>query len=346
MVQVKNSQVIYTKKPVGAIVPGEHIKVIPSTIDLTVTLAEGEFLVKVLYLSVDPYLYYMINEGKLYETGAPLFGNTLGVVLRSNNPNFKQDDIVYNLMAQGVFEEYTLVKPDQAVAYRVRKDAQSSGLPLSNYMGALGLCGLTAYAGLLEIGKPKKGETLFVSTAAGAVGQLVAQIGKNLGLRVVGSTGSDDKVKFLTEQLGLDGGINYKTDDIDYKLTELCPNGIDIYFEQVGGPILDTVLKHVNVFARIPVCGMISHANKGPKDSPIYNTYQILAKWITIRGFSVAHFLDKEDEALEKITQWLRDRTITYAETIAEGIDQTPQALLDMLNGKSVGKQMVKVADF
>lgn len=194
-----------------------------------------------------------------------------------------------------------------------------------------------------EIGKPKKGETLYVSAAAGAVGQLVGQFGKALGLYVVGSAGSDKKVEYL-KSLGFDGAFNYKNGSIDDNLAKYCPNGIDIYYENVGGEMLDAVLKHANNYARIIACGMISQYNR-EKPDPIYNLMNIVAKRITMQGFIIMDHMDFEEQFLKDVTSLLLSGKVKYREDIAEGIDKTPEALCDVLYGKNFGKQVVHIAD-
>ncbi|KAL0084870.1 hypothetical protein J3Q64DRAFT_1809666 [Phycomyces blakesleeanus] len=347
-----NTQVIYVKPPKEYPIIGETMKIAKSTIDLDCALSQGDIIIKNLVLSVDPYMRGRMRDPSI-ESYAPAFefnsvmtGDTMSVVIKSNNPKFKQGDLVYGKTGLGYFEEYSHVKGAYAdIGYVVRNDPKTTGLPLTYYVGVLGMPGLTAYVGLQKYGKPKKGETLYVSAASGAVGQIVGQIGKALGLHVVGSAGSDEKVAYLKE-LGFDGAFNYKTQSIDEKLKELCPKGIDIYYESVGGEMLEHVLNHANNFGRIVVCGMISQYNTS-NPYPIRNIIYVLTKRLTMSGFIV---MDKENIAYEEefmrtCTQWLLEGKIKYRETVAEGIENTPQALLDVLKGKNFGKQVVKIAD-
>ncbi|KAI9243751.1 hypothetical protein BDA99DRAFT_553796 [Phascolomyces articulosus] len=340
-----NDDVIFKQVPKGVYVPGQDLVVEQSTIDLHAPLKEGEFILKNLVLSVDPYMRIFLENGVL-KPGNVMGGNSMSVVLRSNNPDFQKDDLVYGKIARGRFEKYSLVSAEYAKAsYKVRNQPKQTGLPLSNYCGALGMAGMTAYGGLLKVGKPVAGETIFISAASGAVGQLVGQMAKNLGLHVVGSAGSDAKINYLKE-IGFDGAFNYKTDDIDAKLTELCPNGIDIYFDNVGGVMLEKAIDHASHYARFPICGAISQYDDLKGGYPIKNFHKVMSKAITIQGFHFTQYTEElEEEFLENVAKWLNDGSIKYAESISEGIETMPQALLDVMEGKNFGKQIVKVAD-
>ncbi|KAL0075680.1 hypothetical protein F4703DRAFT_1910919 [Phycomyces blakesleeanus] len=348
-----NTQVIYTKPPTEFPVVGETVKISKSTIDLDAPLPEGDILLKNLVLSVDPYMRGRMRDPAIdsyapaFEYDSVLTGDTVGLVIKSNNPKFSQGDLVYGRTSLGYFEEYSHVKGSYAdESYVVRNDPKTNGLPLSYYVGVLGMPGLSAYVGLKKYGRPKSGETLYISAASGAVGQIVGQIGKALGLYVVGSAGSDDKVEYLKE-LGFDGAFNYKTENIDAKLTELCPKGIDIYFESVGGSMLEHVLNHANNFGRIIACGMISQYNT-QNPYGVRNLLYIVTKRLAFDGFII---MDKEnmvyeEEFIKTCTQWLLEGKIKYRETIVDGIENTPQALLDVLKGRNFGKQVVQVTSF
>ncbi|KAL0076073.1 hypothetical protein F4703DRAFT_1779831 [Phycomyces blakesleeanus] len=347
-----NTQVIYTKPPTGFPVVGETVKTSKSTIDLDAPLQKGDILLKNLVLSIDPYIRGCMRDPAIasyapaFEYNSVLAGDTVAVVLKSDNPKFNQGDLVCGRTGLGYFEEYSHVKGTYADSnYVVRNDSKTNGLPLSYYVGILGMPGLTAYVGLNKYGRPQKGETLFVSAASGAVGQIVGQIGKTLGLYVVGSAGSDDKVEYLKE-LGFDGAFNYKTENIDSKLTELCPNGIDIYFDNVGGTMLEHALDHANNFGRIIGCGMISQYNTQDQYG-IRNLIYVVSKRLSFDGFIV---LDKENMAYEEefiktCTQWVLEGKVKYRETIVDGIENTPQAVLDVFKGRNFGKQIVNVAN-
>ncbi|KAI8878437.1 NAD(P)-binding protein [Backusella circina FSU 941] len=346
---VANKQVIFSNIPEGYPVAGKDITIKNSTIDLDADLPKGDFILKNLVLSVDPYMRGRMRDASIksyapaFPLGETMTGDTMSVVLKSNNPDYKVDDLVYGRTAQGLFEEYSQVSADYAKhAYVVRNDAKENGLPLSHYVGVLAMPGMTAYWALQNIGKPKKGESLYVSAASGAVGLIVSQIGKALGLHVVGSVGSDEKVEYL-KSIGIDA-FNYKTNDIDAKLGEFFPNGIDIYFESVGGKMLDLVFKHANNFGRIIACGMISQYNL-TNPEPIYNTMNIVAKRLTVQGFIIMDHLDYEPQFLKEMTPLLVSGQIKYREDISEGIESTAEALIDVLRGDNHGKKVVKIAD-
>ncbi|KAL7308992.1 hypothetical protein PS15m_011131 [Mucor circinelloides] len=346
---VANKQVIFTKIPSTLPVAGEHMKVKESTIDLDAELPKGDFILKTLEISVDPYMRGRMRDASI-ESYAPAFaldepmtGDTMSVVVKSNNPDYKVDDLVYGRTGQGIFAEYVQVNAQYAKhAYVVRNDAKSNGLPLSHYVGVLAMPGMTAYYGLNEIGKPKKGETLYVSAAAGAVGQLVGQFGKAQGLYVVGSAGSDEKVEYL-KSIGFDDAFNYKNGDIEENLRKTCPKGIDVYFEGVGGKMLDAVLAVANNFARIIACGMISQYNLA-KPEPLYNSMYIVSKRIKFDGFIIMDHMDFEETFLKEVTPLLVSGEVKYKEDIVKGIDNVPQALIDVLTGKNFGKMVCTIA--
>ncbi|KAG2191791.1 hypothetical protein INT46_003777 [Mucor plumbeus] len=347
---VSNKQVIFTSIPTAFPVADENMKIKESTIDLDAELPKGDFILKTLEISVDPYMRGRMRDPSIdsyapaFPINEPMTGDTMSVVVKSNNPDYKVDDLVYGRTGQGIFEEYVQVNAQYAKnAYVVRNDAKTNGLPLSHYVGVLAMPGMTAYYGLNEIGKPKKGETLYVSAAAGAVGQLVGQFGKTLGLYVVGSAGSDEKVEYL-KSIGFDAAFNYKNGDIEENLRKHCPNGIDVYFEGVGGKMLDAVLAVANNFARIIACGMISQYNL-EKPEPLYNSMYIVSKRIKLDGFIIMDHMDFEETFLKDVTPLLVNGQVKYKEDIVNGIENTPQALVDVLRGKNFGKMVVHVAD-
>ncbi|RUS22456.1 hypothetical protein BC937DRAFT_89063 [Endogone sp. FLAS-F59071] len=346
---MSNTQVYFRKVPTTYPVNGEHIEVVktPFSAD-TVELADGDFLIKNLVLSVDPYMRgRMRNQTKksyspAFAIDAVLNGAGVSVVLRSKNENFKAGDYVYGLIG---WEEYTVVRAAMAGSFQLRNEAKDSGLPISNYIGVLGMPGMTAYIGLYKFANMKAGETLFVSAAAGAVGQLVGQIGKINGLHVVGSVGDDSKAKYLIDECDFDAVFNYKTTNVAEGLAEHCPNGVDIYFENVGGKTLEAVIDAANNFARIVVCGMISQYNlENPE--PVHNLVQIIGKRIRMEGFIVGDSAAEYRPAFVKdVTTWLKEGKIQYKEDVAVGIENAPEAFIGMLKGKNFGKQVVKIAD-
>lgn len=303
------------------------------------TAKEGEVLLKTVYVSVDPYLRGRMNDAKSYvppfELNEPIQSGIIAEVVDSNLPDFKKGDFVSGMLPWKKF---------QASKGKGLKKVDPSTAKLSHYLGILGMTGLTAYLGLTEIGKPSKGETLVVSGAAGAVGSVVGQVGKLLGCKVVGITGNDEKVDLLTSTFSFDQAINYKTtSDLKQDIREACPNGVDIYFDNVGGEISDAVLAQINKYARIPVCGAISLYNAtevpmGPRIQPI-----LLTKSATMRGFIISDFAEKFPEATRQLATWLNAGELQFSETIIEGFEQIPQAFLDLFEGKNKGKMIVKV---
>ncbi|WP_162418788.1 NADP-dependent oxidoreductase [Cyclobacterium roseum] len=303
------------------------------------TAKEGEVLLKTVYVSVDPYLRGRMNDAKSYippfELNKPIQSGIIAEVVDSNLPDFKKGEFVSGMLEWKEFQTSKgkgLNKVDPTVA------------KLSSYLGILGMTGLTAYLGLMEIGKPTQGETLVVSGAAGAVGTVVGQIGKLVGCNVVGITGDDEKVALLTSTFGFDHAINYKTTpDLKKAIKEACSEGVDIYFDNVGGEISDAVLANINKFARLPVCGAISLYNEtevpmGPRLQPI-----LLTKSATMRGFIIGDFAEKFPSAIQQLASWLKDGKLQFSETIVEGFDNIPQAFLDLFEGKNKGKMIVKV---
>ncbi|ORZ06440.1 hypothetical protein BCR42DRAFT_496300 [Absidia repens] len=344
---VVNTQIIFSKVPTGYPVIGQDITVKKSEFDLDAPLKDGEFIVKNLVLSVDPYMRGKMRDASIpsytpaYELNEPITGDTMRLVIKSKSSLYPEQSYVYSI---GSFEEYTKLNEQEAKANGVvvRNDPKTTGIPISNYVGVLGMPGLTAYVGLYKIGEIKRGETIYISAAAGAVGQVAGQIAKAQGLRVVGSAGSDEKVAYLKE-IGFDGAFNYKTQDIHDQLTELCPKGIDVYFENVGGKMLEIVLNHLNTFGRIIACGMVSQYNL-TKPEKVGNLLNIVSKRIKFQGFIVYDYADLEPQFLADVTQMILDKKIKYRETHAEGIEKTPEALLDVLHGRNFGKQVVDVA--
>lgn len=304
---------------------------------------DGQFLVRTIYLSVDPYMRGRMNDVKSYappvQIGGVMGGGAVGRVVNSNNPQFQDGDIVEG-MAFG-WQDYA-VSNGQGV-----RKIDPTLAPISTALGVLGMPGLTAYFGLLEICNPKPGETVVVSGAAGAVGSLVGQIAKIKGCGAIGIAGADDKVSYLTGDLGFDGAFNYKAvSDYYEKLRELCPSGVDVYFDNVGGAITDAVFRLINTRARISICGQISQYNlEKPEMGPRLILTMLLVRQAKAEGFLVFQFADKYPEGLKQLAQWLKEGKLKYKEDIEHGIENTPHAFIAMLKGGNVGKQLVKVSD-
>jgi len=330
-----NKTIILESRPVGK----PKLSDFKKTKDEIPQIKAGEILLKTAYVSVDPYLRGRMSDAKSYavpfELHQPIKSGIIAEVTESNHNGFSKGDFVSGLLE---WKEYQ--KSDGSGLLKV----DPSKAPLSAYLGVLGMTGLTAYLGLTEIGKPQKGETLVVSGAAGAVGSIVGQIGKIAGCRVIGIAGSDDKVDLLKAKYGFDDGINYNTtNDLNEAVATLCPDGVDIYFDNVGGHISDGVLGNINKFARLIICGSISTYNEttvpvGPRVEPL-----LIKNSALMQGFIVGNYATKFPEAVKQLAIWLKEGKITYSETIEEGFDHIPQAFIDLFEGKNNGKMIVKI---
>lgn len=299
----------------------------------------GEVLVKVHYLSLDPYQRGRMREAASYAAavglGEVMTGGTVGEVVKSGHPGFKVGDIVEDRLG---WQEYaigggpTMRKVDPSLA------------PISTANGVLGMPGMTAYFGLLDVGQPKPGETVVVSAASGAVGQVVGQIGKIMGCRVVGIAGGAKKCGFVTGELGFDACLDYKAEkDLDAALRAVCPNGIDVYFDNVGGEISDAVLRNINFFGRVALCGSISqyNASSPPMGPRLLGTF--VGKRVNLRGFIVTDFAERYAPARRQMGEWVRSGRIKYREDVVQGIDKAPRAFIGMLRGENFGKMLVKM---
>jgi hypothetical protein len=302
-------------------------------------LQDGQVLIHNLYLSLDPANRGWVREEGSYMAPIPLgsvmLGGTVGVVEESRNPNFQVGDNVQGLLG---WQEYAI--SDGA---GLNKLPNNPAVPLTAYLGLFGHIGLTAYFGLLDITNPKEGETLVVSAAAGAVGSIVGQIGKIKGCRVVGIAGSDEKLKWIVDDLGFDAAINYKKENIREALKRTCPNGIDIYFDNVGGEILDAVLAMINLRARISVCGMISQYNATAPTPGPYNLINILARRAKMEGFIVTDYLPRAHEAVPELVKWYAEGKLKYRVDVVEGLKEAPRALNKLFDGSNQGKLIIKI---
>ena len=301
---------------------------------------EGEVLVRNLYMSVDPYMRGRMNDVKSYsppfKLGEALEGGAVGRVERSRHPNFNKGDIVSNNL--GWREAF--VGDGRGLT---RIDANAA--PMTAYLGVLGGTGLTAYVGLLDIGEPKPGETVFVSAAAGAVGSIAGQIARIKGCRAVGSAGSREKVDFLVNELGFDAAINYREGNLDQALAAHCPNGIDVYFDNVGGDHLQAALGLMNAFGRVSACGMISQYNNAQPVPGPNNLTNIVRNRLLVQGFIISDHLDRRAAFLADMSAWLRDGKIKHRETVVEGLENAPRAFMGLLQGENTGKMLVKLSD-
>lgn len=330
-----NKTILLEKRPVGKPQLSDF-KFVSDEVEEIVT---GEILLKTVYVSVDPYLRGRMNDVKSYippfELHKPITSGIIAEVVASKNPAFIKGDIVSGMLDWKEFQ-----KSDGEGLLKV----EASKAPLSAYLGILGMTGLTAYLGLTEIGKPKKGETIVVSGAAGAVGSTVGQIGKILGCRVVGIAGTDEKVKMLKSSLGFDEAINYNTTkNMAAAIKEAAPNGVDVYFDNVGGPISDAVLFNINQFARLVSCGAISVYNNTELPKSISVQPFLIKNSALMQGFIVFNYVEKYSEAIKQLSKWLADGKLTYIETIVEGFENIPQTFIDLFEGKNRGKMLIKI---
>lgn len=332
-----NKQITLASRPQG--MPSvENFTLVEAAIP---QLAEGQALIRTIYLSVDPYMRGRMNDSKSYvppyPVGEVIRGGSVGVIIESQIADLQEGDFV---VGQWGWESYSIATADQ-----VRK-LDHNLAPISTALGVLGMTGLTAYFGLLDIGQPKDGETVVVSGAAGAVGIIVGQIAKIKGARVVGIAGSDEKKKYLMSVLGFDAVINYKTStNMQTELAKACPDGVDVYFDNVGGNISDAVLSLLNKGARIPICGQISLYNLEKSDVGPRIQGQLLTKSALMKGFIVGDYASRFQEGLMQLTQWVSENKLKYAENVVEGFENTPQAFIGLFSGENLGKQLVKVAD-
>jgi NADPH-dependent curcumin reductase CurA len=330
---MKNRQILLAARPQGA-VEERHFKLVEGDVPQA---RDGEFVVRTHYLSLDPYMRGRMDDAKSYAPKAELnevmVGATVGEVTESRNDKFQAGDFV---LTRSGWQEYGV-----SDGSGVRK-VDANFVPLSAYLGAVGMPGVTAWVGLNEHGKPKAGETVVVSAASGAVGSAVGQIAKLKGCRAVGIAGGNAKCDYVVKELGFDACIDYKAGDIDAALAAACPKGIDIYFDNVGGAILDAVLNHVNAFSRIPLCGQISGYND-PGVLAIRNMRSFLVNRIALRGFIVSDHMELWRPALTELRQLVHDGKLKYRETITQGLENAPKAFIGLLKGANFGKQLVKL---
>jgi NADPH-dependent curcumin reductase CurA len=306
------------------------------------TPGPGEVLLRNLYLSIDPAIRGWMSDARSYlppiALGGPVRSGTLSQVVASRADGWEEGEIVRALAA---WETYS-VTPTSRLHGKV---VPIEGVPLPSMLSVLGGTGLTAYFGLLEIGKPRDGETVLVSSAAGGVGSIVGQIARIHGCRTVGLSGSDAKCTWLTSELGYDAALNYKTTDLRAALKEACPDGIDVFFDNVGGEILDTALLRLSRRGRVVLCGAISQINDASLPPGPRNYLQLLAKSARMEGFTTLDFAGRYDEARAKLATWIREGVLRHRNEIAEGIDEAPRHLLRLFNGEHRGKLLVKLAD-
>ncbi len=335
MPAMKNKQIILASRPTGMPAMDNF-----ATVDAEVPQPkDGEVLVRTRYLSVDPYMRGRMNDGKSYvapfAVNEVINGGVVGEVIESRSADFKPGDIVTGQLG---WQLYSVAR-----AKELRK-VDPNLAPVTTALGVLGMPGLTAYFGLVDIGKPREGETVVVSGAAGAVGMTVCQVAKIKGCRVIGIAGSDEKNEYLERELWVDRTINYKTAvDMKQALKDACPNGVDIYFDNVGGAVSDAVLPFINQAARVVICGQISLYNLdrpdvGPRPQPY-----LLVKSALMQGFIITDYASRFAEGVKQLGQWVQEGKMKYAENIVDGFENTPNAFLGLFSGENLGKQLVRV---
>jgi NADPH-dependent curcumin reductase CurA len=327
----------------------------PATVDnfvvtetLLPQLSPGQVLLRAIYLSIDPYVRGRMDDTKSYvppmQIGEVIDGSTVCEVIASESARFAPGDLV---LGRTGWQTHAVV-PEGAI--RPLRRQSMHGASLSSALGVLGMPGFTAYAGLLQIGKPCAGETVVVAAATGPVGSMVGQIAKLRGARAVGIAGGPVKQALLTERLGFDVGIDHRAPDLAAAVTAAVPDGVDVYFENVGGRVSQAVFPHLNKLARVPVCGVIADYDgpappAGPDRLPGFMRH-VLNQSLTVRGFLAMQFLDKHyNDFIRDMSQWLKDGTVTYIEHVVDGLDRAPEAFLGMLTGQNMGKLVVRVAD-
>jgi NADPH-dependent curcumin reductase CurA len=330
----KNLQVLLANRPVGWVKESDF-RIVETDIP---TPGEGQVLIKNLYLSLDPYMRGRMNDARSYaakvELGQVMTGGTVGEVIDSKNPKFRPGESV----AAGTgWQRYGLSDGND-----LRK-VDPNLVPISAYLGVAGMPGVTAWIGLNDIGQPKPGETVVVSAASGAVGSVVGQLAKLRDCRVVGVAGGREKGDFVVKELGFDACIDHRAQNFAQMLADATPKGIDVYFENVGGPLLDAVLARCNPFARIPLCGMISQYNAVDRYG-VQNLMAAVGMRIKLQGFIVSDHLPRWPEAMKELVAGVREGKIKYRESVTEGLENAPRAFIGLLKGENFGKQLVKLA--
>src|SRR3989440_2832693 len=303
--------------------------------------AAGEVLLRTIWLSLDPYMRGRMSDAPSYAAPVPIGGvmegGTVSEVIASNNPAFAKGDVVLSRagwQTHALSDGQGLTKIDPKIA------------PVSTAVGVLGMPGMTAYTGLLEIGKPQPGETLVVAAASGAVGSAVGQIAKIKGARAVGVAGGKDKCDYVKNELGFDDCLDHRDPELAAKLREACPKGIDVYFENVGGAVFEAVFPLLSAFARVPVCGLVAHYNDTDASVPKWASSMmraVLTKRLTVRGFIVSDFAARHADFLRDMSQWVREGKVKHREFVTEGLDSAPGAFMGLLKGANFGKQLVRL---
>jgi NADPH-dependent curcumin reductase CurA len=335
MTTSRNRRVLLKRRPVGAPRP-EDFELVESPVPAA---ADGEIVCRTIYLSLDPYMRGRISGARSYARGVDpgelMVGGTVGEVVESRHPGFAVGDLVAG------YDGWQAYGVSQGVGVRTLDPRDA---PISTALGVLGMPGMTAYVGLLDFGRPRPGETVVVSAASGAVGSVVGQIAKIQGCRAVGIAGGRAKCDHVVGDLGLDACVDYKAGDVGSALAEACPNGVDVYFDNVGGGILASVLQLVNPHARVPLCGLISEYN-ATEPPPGPNWRALLVNRVTVKGFIVSDHLDRLPDFLRDVTAWVREGRLRYKEDVVAGLENAPAAFIGLLEGRNFGKLIVKVGE-
>jgi len=331
---MKNKEIRLASRPSG-LPTADNFQFVESD---TPVLNDGDVLLRSMFLSVDPYLRGRMREGKSYvppfEIGQVIANSVVGEVVESRSADLQPGDVVSGHLG---WRLYNVAKAKQLMK-------TLPGVSPSTAIGILGVTGLTGYFGLLDIGKPKEGETVVVSGAAGAVGITVCQIAKIKGCRVVGIAGTDEKNQYLRDELGVDATVNYRTEtDMVHALKEACPNGVDVYFDNVGGPVSDAVMLSINDRARVVICGQISMYNAEKPDVGLRPQPMILVHSAVMEGFIITKYVSRFAEGVAELAQWMMSSQLKNVETIVEGFEKTPEAFIGLFSGDNLGKQIVKV---
>jgi NADPH-dependent curcumin reductase CurA len=340
MPETRNRRVVLAARPQGRPKPSDfrlEEAPIPQPRD-------GEVLLRIRYLSLDPYMRGRMNDGKSYAAptaiGQEMGGGTVATVLESRHPDYKPGETV---LSYSGWQSHAVAKAEEL------HKLDPKAAPVTTALGVLGMPGFTAYVGLRNIGKPKPGETVVVAAASGPVGSAVGQIAKINGARAIGIAGGKAKCDFVLQELGFDACLDHGAKDFPAQLTKACPKGIDVYFENVGGPVWDAVFPLLNDFARIPVCGLIAQYNVGGDDFPGPDRFpvvmrQVLSKRFHIQGFIQFDYAEQRPDFTRDMAQWIREGRVKYREDIIDGLEQAPEGLIGLLQGKNFGKLIVRVA--
>jgi NADPH-dependent curcumin reductase CurA len=334
-----NRRVLLRNRPVGEPRPTDF-EIVDAPLPAP---ADGESLCRTIWLSLDPYMRGRMSDRKSYtasvEIGQPMVGGTVSEVVQSRHPGFAAGDVV---LGYGGWQTHHVARAGAAPGPFGPLKLDPAVAPVSTALGVLGMPGMTAYVGLLDLGQPQAGQTVVVSAAAGAVGSIVGQLARIRGCRAVGVAGAQSKCDYVVKELGFDACVSYRSPDLLAALRDACPQGIDVYFDNVAGAVLDAVLKLLNPFARIPLCGLVSQYN-ATELPPGPNWAPLLFNRVTVRGFIVSDHVDRLPAFLADMAGWVRQGRIKYREDVVEGLDQAPRAFIGLLRGENLGKLLVKV---